>query len=59
MMHQARSDNHRTGTVVFQTHDTSLEYIERLVDADIEFVEPPASGFDPGKVLQEILGRTA
>jgi hypothetical protein len=59
MMHRSHADNPRTGTELFQVDDRSLDYLERLVDFDeVEFVMP-ASGFDPGKVLQTILGRTA
>jgi hypothetical protein len=61
-MHAAQANNHRTGTVVFQTHDTSLTYLERLVECrDVEFVElggvPRA--FDPEEILQKHLGGSA
>jgi hypothetical protein len=59
MMHRSHADNPRTGTTVFQTSDEALTYVERLVDAEIEFFEPPASDFDPGKVLNQFLGGTA
>jgi hypothetical protein len=63
MMHQARSNNHRTGTQLF-AEDEPLSYLARLVESrDVEFTAleeaPHASGFDPGRVLQEILGRIA
>jgi hypothetical protein len=59
MMHRSHADNPRTGTTVFQTSDEALTYVERLVDAEIEFVEPPASVFDPTEVLYKHLGGQA
>jgi hypothetical protein len=60
MMHAARSNNPRTGTVIFQVDDRSLDYLERLIGCEVEFQPLAEKPVDyEREILQTILGGIA